>query len=175
MNEIKKCPFCGGEPTFEQVHRCANEQPCTTDIQIVYSMKCKTCGYEFGREASLITAFNDGEIKVYEDGHKKLVDKWNKRAEEPHKESRVEQILKRTIFPNKPFCTLAYNDKHGKGCKDLDCCECEFNNVTETAKYLLAPYEGKDDFVAVSDLISKTQSSANEILETLRANAKEEK
>ena len=145
MNEIKKRPFCGGEPTFEQVHRCANEQPCTTDIQIVYSMKCKTCGYEFGREASLIKAFNDGEIKVYEDGHKKLVDKWNTRVEEPQekKESNIEwalnEIKKGTFFYN--VCNLAHLTKWYVPCVEDDCSECEFRDKKHAINYLLAPHE----------------------------------
>ena len=147
MNEIKKCPFCGGEPTFEQVHRCANELPGTTEIQIVYSMKCKTCGYEFGREASLITAFNDGDIKVYEDGHKKLVDKWNKRAEEPQekKESNIEWALKKIEKGDFYFsiCEIANYIKNGKPCAECD--ECEFQDDEDAINYLLAPYEGKDD------------------------------
>ena len=138
-------------------------------------MKCKTCGYEFGREASLIKAFNDGEIKVYEDGHKKLVDKWNERAEEPQekKEARFERLLKDGRKADRLVCCLAYRDKYNsEDCRPLPCSKCEFRNPENAIKYLLEPYEGKDDFVAVSDLISKTQSSANEILETLRANTK---
>ena len=171
MNEIKKCPFCGGEVRLAKM----NHGLSCRGYEVKISILCDHCNLRFGNEISEYIVNENGQTETIKDGASKLIERWNKRAEEPHKESRVEQILKRTIFPNKPFCTLAYNDKHGKGCKDLDCCECEFNNVTETAKYLLAPYEGKDDFVAVSDLISKTQSSANEILETLRANAKEEK
>ena len=175
MNEIKKCPFCGGEPTFEQVHKCANSYPGTTEVQIIYSMKCETCGYEFGREATLITVFNNGEIKVYEDGHKKLVERWNTRAEEPQekKETRFERLLKEERQADELVCCLAYRDKHkGKNCNPFNCGECEFYDPKTTIDYLLAPCEGKDDFVAVSDLINKTQSSANEILETLRANTK---
>ena len=164
MNEIKKCPFCG-------MNAYAETTVCFGSVRTVIG--CVHCGVECEKSAKIKQEENI--IKTMNKTFESVLNAWNKRAEEPHKESRVEQILKRTIFPNKPFCTLAYNDKHGKGCKDLDCCECEFNNVTETAKYLLAPYEGKDDFVAVSDLISKTQSSANEILEALRANAKKEK
>ena len=171
MNEIKKCPFCGSEVEPVMMDHGLSSRGYDARFSII----CKSCGFRFGNEFSRYRANANGQIETIEDGVSKLIEQWNRRAGEPRKESRVEQILKRTIFPNKPFCSLAYNDKHGKGCKDLDCCECEFNNVTETAKYLLAPYEGKDDFVAVSDLISKTQSSANEILETLRANAKEEK
>ena len=144
MNEIKKCPFCGGEPTFEQVHKCANSYPGTTEVQIIYSMKCETCGYEFGREATLITVFNNGEIKVYEDGHKKLVERWNTRAEEPQekKETRFERLLKEERQADELVCCLAYRDKHkGKNCNPFNCGECEFHNPENTINYLLEPYE----------------------------------
>ncbi len=137
MNEIKKCPFCGSKVKLANM----NHGLSSRGYEVQFSIICKSCGFQFGNEFSRYRANANGQIETIEDGVSKLLEHWNKRAEEPHKESRVEQILKRTIFPNKPFCTLAYNDKHGKGCKDLDCCECEFNNVTETAKYLLAPYE----------------------------------
>ena len=130
MNEIKKCPLCGRNAYAEVT-------VCFGSVKSV--LGCTSCKLECEKMAKL----EDGDdvIQAMNKTFKSALNTWNKRAEEPRKESRVEQILKRTIFPNKPFCTLAYNDKHGKGCKDLDCCECEFNNVTETAKYLLAPYE----------------------------------
>lgn len=130
MDEIKKCPLCGRNAYAEVT-------VCFGSVKSV--LGCTSCKLECEKMAKL----EDGDdvIQAMNKTFKSALNAWNKRAEEPHKESRVEQILKRTIFPNKPFCTLAYNDKHGKGCKDLDCCECEFNNVTETAKYLLAPHE----------------------------------
>ena len=130
MDEIKKCPLCGRNAYAEVT-------VCFGSVKSV--LGCTSCKLECEKMAKL----EDGDdvIQAMNKTFKSALNTWNKRAEEPRKESRVEQILKRTIFPNKPFCTLAYNDKHGKGCKDLDCCECEFNNVTETAKYLLAPYE----------------------------------
>ena len=137
MNEIKKCPFCGSKVKLTNMnHGLSNRS-----YEVQFSILCNHCNLRFGNEISEYIVNENGQMETIEDGASKLIEQWNKRAEEPHKESRVEQILKRTTFPNKPFCTLAYNDKHGKGCKDLDCCECEFNNVTETAKYLLAPYE----------------------------------
>lgn len=137
MNEIKKCPFCGSEVELAMMDHGLSSR----GYDVRFSIICNSCGFRFGNEISRYRANANGQIETIEDGVSKLIEQWSKRTEEPHKESRVEQILKRTIFPNKPFCTLAYNDKHGKGCKDLDCCECEFNNVTETAKYLLAPHE----------------------------------
>lgn len=130
MNEIKKCPFCEQDACVEI---------SVNDGYVKALVMCKGCGVRYETVVPL-NKYSHISI-VVEYAFSVVLEQWNKRTEEPHKESRVEQILKRTIFPNKPFCTLAYNDKHGKGCKDLDCCECEFNNVTETAKYLLAPHE----------------------------------
>ena len=130
MDEIKKCPLCGRNAYAEVT-------VCFGSVKSV--LGCTSCKLECEKMAKL----EDGDdvIQAMNKTFKSALNTWNKRAEEPRKESRVEQILKRTIFPNKPFCTLAYNDKHGKGCKDLDCCECEFHDVTKTARYLLAPHE----------------------------------
>lgn len=130
MNEIKKCPFCEQD---------AYAEISVNDGYVKALVMCKGCGVRYETVVPL-NKYSHISIAI-EYAFNIVLEQWNKRAEEPRKESRVEQILKRTIFPNKPFCSLAYNEKYGKCCTGLDCCECEFNNVTETAKYLLAPHE----------------------------------
>ena len=163
MNEIKKCPFCGGNA---HVH-------IYVDRKTVYAVtECSYCGIEIktGRWLDGDDFFNamTGALKT-------VLEIWNKRAEEPQekKETRFERLLKEEQRADKLVCCLAYRDKYkGKDCATEICGECEFCDCENAINYLLAPCEEKDGFVAVSDLISKTQSSANEILEALRANAK---
>lgn len=164
MNEIKKCPFCG-------MNAYAETTVCFGSVRTVIG--CVHCGVEcekgtrIKQEENLIKTMN----KTFES----VLNAWNKRAEEPQerKETRFERLLKEERQADKLVCCLAYRDKYkGKDCATEICSECEFCDCENAINYLLAPYEGKDDFVAVSDLINKTQSSANEILETLRANTK---
>ena len=167
MNEIKKCPFCG-------MNAYAETTVCFGSVRTVIG--CVHCGVECEKSAKIKQEENI--IKTMNKTFESVLNAWNKRAEEPQekKETRFERLLKEERQADELVCCLAYRDKHkGKNCNPFNCGECEFYDPKTTIDYLLAPYEGKDDFVAVSDLISKTQSSANEILEALRANAKEEK
>ena len=167
MNEIKKCPFCGRDAYAETT-------VCFGSVRTVIG--CVHCGVECEKSAKIKQEENI--IKTMNKTFESVLNAWNKRAEEPQekKETRFERLLKEERQADELVCCLAYRDKHkGKNCNPFNCGECEFYDPKTTIDYLLAPYEGKDDFVAVSDLISKTQSSANEILEALRANAKEEK
>lgn len=167
MNEIKKCPFCG-------MNAYAETTVCFGSVRTVIG--CVHCGVECEKSAKIKQEENI--IKTMNKTFESVLNAWNKRAEEPQekKETRFERLLKKERQADRIVCCLAYRDKYkGKDCASLPCSECEFRNPENAINYLLAPCEGKDDFVAVSDLISKTQSSANEILETLRANAKEEK
>ena len=171
MNEIKKCPFCGGEVEPVMMDHGLSSRGYDARFSII----CNSCGFRFGNEISRYRANANGQIETIEDGVSRLIEQWNKRAEEPRKESNIEWALKKIEKGDFYFsiCEIANYIKNGKPCAECD--ECEFQDDEDAINYLLAPHEGKDDFVAVSDLISKTQSSANEILEALRANAKEEK
>ena len=174
MNEIKKCPFCGSKVKLANMNHGLSNR----GYEVQFSILCNHCNLRFGNEISEYIVNENGQTETIEDGASKLIEQWNKRAEEPQekKETRFERLLKEEQRADKLVCRLAYRDKHkGKNCDPFNCGECEFRNPENAINCLLEPYEGKDDFVAVSDLISKTQSSANEILETLRANTKEEK
>lgn len=167
MNEIKKCPFCG-------MNAYAETTVCFGSVRTVIG--CVHCGVECEKSAKIKQEENI--IKTMNKTFESVLNAWNKRAEEPQekKETRFERLLKEEQRADKLVCCLAYRDKYkGKDCATEICGECEFCDCENAINYLLVPCEGKDDFVAVSDLISKTQSSANEILETLRANTKEEK
>ncbi len=167
MNEIKKCPFCEQD---------AYAEISVNDGYVKALVMCKGCGVRYETVVPL-NKYSHISI-VIEHAFSIVLEQWNKRVEEPQekKETRFERLLKEERQTDRLVCCLAYRDKYkGKNCDPFNCGECEFHNPENAINYLLAPCEGKDDFVAVSDLISKTQSSANEILETLRANAKEEK
>ena len=171
MNEIKKCPFCGGEVRLAKMNHGLSNRGYEVKISIL----CDHCNLRFGNEFSEYIVNENGQTETIKDGASKLIERWNERAEEPQekKEARFERLLKDGRKADRLVCCLAYRDKYNsEDCRPLPCSKCEFRNPENAIKYLLEPYEGKDDFVAVSDLISKTQSSANEILETLRANTK---
>lgn len=164
MNEIKKCPFCG-------MNAYAETTVCFGSVRTVIG--CVHCGVECEKSAKIKQEENI--IKTMNKTFESVLNAWNKRAEEPQekKETRFERLLKERQRADVSVCRLAYRDKYeSEGCGLLVCSECEFCDCENTINYLLAPCEGKDDFVAVSDLISETQSSANEILEALRANTK---
>ena len=171
INEIKKCPFCGGEVRLAKM----NHGLSCRGYEVKISILCDHCHLRFGNEFSEYIVNENGQTETIKDGASKLIERWNERAEEPQekKEARFERLLKDGRKADRLVCCLAYRDKYNsEDCRPLPCSKCEFRNPENAIKYLLEPYEGKDDFVAVSDLISKTQSSANEILETLRANTK---
>lgn len=164
MNEIKKCPFCEQD---------AYAEISVNDGYVKALVMCKGCGVRYETVVPL-NKYSHISI-VIEHAFSIVLEQWNKRAEEPQerKETRFERLLKEEQRADKLVCCLAYRDKYkGKDCATEICGECEFCDCENAINYLLAPCEGKDDLVAVSDLISKTQSSANEILEALRANTK---
>lgn len=133
INEIKKCPFCGGNA---HVH-------IYVDRKTVYAVtECSYCGIEIktGRRLDGDDFFNamTGALKT-------VLEIWNKRAEE-HKETRFERLLKKERQADRLVCCLAYRDKYkGKDCASLPCSECEFRNPENAINYLLAPHEKTDN------------------------------
>ncbi len=89
MNEIKKCPFCGGKPVIKQSNERVNHYiNHETVFSVTYELICPTCGVNFGLAVSEYKPDEHGQIKRVKDGYKLLVGRWNKRVEEPQ-----EQIL----------------------------------------------------------------------------------
>ncbi len=84
MNEIKKCPFCGGKPVIRNRRTVKNPYVnCETVFSVEHELICPTCGINFGFNISEYMIDESGRIKPVKDGCKELVDRWNKRVEEP--------------------------------------------------------------------------------------------
>lgn len=143
MNEIKKCPICGGKVRLgKRGHGLSN-----SGYEAQFSILCDHCNLQFGNEISRYRVNENGQIETIEDGASNLIEQWNKRAEEPQekKETRFERLLKEERKADKLVCCLAYRDKYNsEGCRSLPCIECEFHNPENAINYLLAPYEEKD-------------------------------
>ena len=144
MNEIKKCPFCGGEVRLAKM----NHGLSCRGYEAQFSIACNRCNFKFGNEISRYIVNENGQIETVEDGISKLIERWNERAEEPqeHKESNVEwalnEIKKGTFFYN--VCNLAHLTKWYVPCVEEDCGECEFRDKKHAINYLLAPHEEND-------------------------------
>ncbi len=139
MNEIKKCPFCGSE--VEPVMMDHGLSSRGYDVR--FSIICNSCGFRFGNEISRYRANANGQIETIEDGVSRLIEQWNKRAEEPQeKKKRFERLLKDERKADRLVCCLAYRDKYNsEDCRPLPCSKCEFRNPENAIKYLLEPYE----------------------------------
>ena len=141
MNEIKKCPFCGGEVEPVMMDHGLSSRGYDARFSII----CNSCGFRFGNEISRYRANANGQIETIEDGVSRLIEQWNKRVKEPqeHKESNVEwalnEIKKGTFFYN--VCNLAHLTKWYVPCVEEDCGECEFRDKKHAINYLLAPHE----------------------------------
>ncbi len=87
MNEIKKCPFCGSKPVIMHTRTDKNNGMYIEPVfSVEHELVCPTCEYKFGYAISHYTFDESGQIKTAEDGYKELVDRWNKRVEEPQEQ-----------------------------------------------------------------------------------------
>ncbi len=117
--------------------------------EVQFSILCNHCNLRFGNEISEYIVNENGQTETIEDGASKLIEQWNKRAEEPQekKESNIEwalnEIKKGTFFYN--VCNLAHLTKWYVPCVEEDCGECEFRDKKHAINYLLAPYEKTDN------------------------------
>lgn len=143
MNEIKKCPFCGEFPSIQIVRKKTEYHEFIVETKVEYSLKCNTCGYEFGKGISEIFEDCRRGTTFGEDGVSKLLEHWNKRAEEPQekKETNIEWALKKIKKGDFYFsiCEIANYIKNGNPCAECD--ECEFQDDEDAINYLLAPHE----------------------------------
>ena len=144
MNEIKKCPFCGSKVKLANMNHGLSNR----GYEVQFSILCNHCNLRFGNEISEYIVNENGQTETIEDGASKLIEQWNKRAEEPQekKETRFERLLKEGQRADKLVCCLAYRDKYkGKDCATEICGECEFCDCENAINYLLAPYEKTDN------------------------------
>lgn len=141
MNEIGKCPICGSEVILAKMNHGLSNR----GYEVQFSILCNHCNLRFGNEISEYIVNENGQMETIEDGASKLIEQWNKRAEEPQerKESNIEwslnEIKKGTFFYN--VCNLAHLTKWYVPCVEEDCGECEFRDKKHAINYLLAPHE----------------------------------
>ena len=78
MNEeLKPCPFCGGQAMFSTIgHRSAQSA-----VVIMFQIKCTKCRTEFPKSYECEMYMNqDGGICTRKDERLKAVTDWNRRA-----------------------------------------------------------------------------------------------
>lgn len=80
MEELKKCPFCGGKASFS----IKNDFSRNIIKGYEFNIRCNKCGVTNpDREYRIEFRMNDsGEIEIVSDGRKNAIEAWNKRYKE---------------------------------------------------------------------------------------------
>lgn len=128
MKELNGCPFCGGSPAIETIRN---------NSIIEVSVVCQSCRASVGGYI-----YVDDKKQYSEDFVRNCaVDIWNKRTQEPRKESNIEWALNKIKKGDFCFnvCQLANYIKNKKPCSE--CNECEFQDEKNAIDYLLAIHE----------------------------------
>ena len=79
MAELKRCPFCGGNPTLR---RCSTG---TKGLKFLagYEVKCDFCRMAQTKQFETVFDFElNGEVVFEKDGRKEAIEAWNRRANE---------------------------------------------------------------------------------------------
>ena len=80
MEELKKCPFCGGKAAFS----IKKDFSRNFINGYEFNIRCNKCGVTNpNREYRIEFRMNDsGEIEIVSDGRKNAIEEWNKRYKE---------------------------------------------------------------------------------------------
>lgn len=78
MENLKPCPFCGGEAVIIQVTRGICHDP--TEIKNRYKAGCKKCNIFSGYYESSIWQGEDGEVHIDANGADDAIEAWNRRV-----------------------------------------------------------------------------------------------
>ena len=81
MENLRPCPFCGGEAKLVRKDNGWLTKPIVT-ICDSWLVRCQTCGCSTEKFMDDIHRSNDGELVVKMDGVAKAVAAWNNRPEE---------------------------------------------------------------------------------------------
>lgn len=76
MEELKKCPFCGGEVVFETKENSSSHH----GVGIEFEIECEDCGAKLPKRYKVEFSLTDsGDINLLHDDRKRAVDEWNQR------------------------------------------------------------------------------------------------
>lgn len=80
MEELKRCPFCGGEAVFF----VNTTSSCNLLRGYEFSIRCSECKTTIPNRSYQIEfkMNNSGEIEIVHDGRKDAIEAWNKRYKE---------------------------------------------------------------------------------------------
>lgn len=81
MENLRPCPFCGGEAKLVRRYNSLLTKPIVT-LCDSWLVSCQTCGCSTENFPDEIYRSNAGELVVGEDGVAKAVAAWNNRPEE---------------------------------------------------------------------------------------------
>ena len=79
MENLKPCPFCGGEAAIDQTGFGTTEH---SSVRLDFSIRCKKCGAS-APNASGYMAINlssNGELNAWRDDRNRAIAAWNRRA-----------------------------------------------------------------------------------------------
>jgi Lar family restriction alleviation protein len=77
MNELKPCPFCGGQA---KLHRWDMEMGEGWILIELFFVKCDMCKAEIGDYKSTSRYREDGTVEIIEDCKTKIIEAWNRRT-----------------------------------------------------------------------------------------------
>lgn len=75
--ELKPCPFCGGEAEIKQVNLGLNDENAFIDSWLVECSQCKARTQWYGGE---FTRDTDGSVRFLKNGRNEAVNDWNRRT-----------------------------------------------------------------------------------------------
>ena len=78
MDELKQCPFCGGEAKLHMWDYVMSHRILTEEFYV----RCETCKAEITGFKSKIELLDNGTMQVIRDGAKEAAEAWNRRSDQ---------------------------------------------------------------------------------------------
>lgn len=80
MDELKPCPFCGGEATL--IQKTSGYKTYPVVIKNAFVAGCESCNIYTPAFESEIYQTTDGEVHINSTGAEKAIETWNRRVGE---------------------------------------------------------------------------------------------